>query len=95
MKHAGSLATALVTLLIPFSQQAKPLPDPLVISTAWKLQDAVKVPSNGEDISQAAFAPADWYSATVPGTALTTLVNNKVYPELLYGEHNRPHIMRI
>ncbi|NBZ95897.1 MAG: glycoside hydrolase family 2 [Proteobacteria bacterium] len=28
--------------------------------------------------------------ATVPGTVLTTLVNNKVYPEPLYGENNRP-----
>jgi len=90
MKHAASLATALATFLIPLSLRAKPLPDPLVISTAWKLQDAAKVPSKGEQISQAAFAAADWYSATVPGTVLTTLVNNKVYPEPLYGENNRP-----
>ena len=30
-----------------------------------------------------------WYSATVPGTVLTTLVNNQVYPEPLYGENMR------
>jgi beta-mannosidase len=40
-------------------------------------------------------APASraWYRATVPGTVLTTLVNNGVYPEPLYGENNRPNII--
>ena len=31
-----------------------------------------------------------WNAATVPGTVLTSLVNDKVYPEPLYGENNRP-----
>jgi hypothetical protein len=34
-----------------------------------------------------------WYRATVPGTVLTTLVDNHVYPEPLYGENNRPNII--
>ncbi len=34
-----------------------------------------------------------WYRATVPGTVLTTLVNNQVYPEPLYGENNRPNLI--
>ena len=41
-------------------------------------------------ISSGAFRPQGWYFATVPGTVLTTLVNNRVYPEPLYGENNRP-----
>ncbi len=36
---------------------------------------------------------AAWYPATVPGTVLTTLVNNHVYPDPLYGENNRPNII--
>ena len=32
----------------------------------------------------------DWYPAVVPGTVLTALVDNKIYPEPLYGENNRP-----
>jgi beta-mannosidase len=35
----------------------------------------------------------DWYRATVPGTVLTTLVNNNIYPEPTYGENNRPNII--
>jgi hypothetical protein len=52
---------------------------------AGKVGDAA-----GETISQPTYAPNNWYAATVPGTVLTTLVNNKVYPEPLWGENNRP-----
>jgi hypothetical protein len=34
-----------------------------------------------------------WFRAIVPGTVLTTLVANHVYPEPLYGENNRPTII--
>jgi hypothetical protein len=34
-----------------------------------------------------------WFPAVVPGTVLTTLVANHVYPEPLYGENNRPTII--
>jgi len=47
----------------------------------------------GETISQPGYIPQDWYPATVPGTILTTLVNNKVYPEPLWGENNRPNLI--
>jgi len=65
-------------------------PAPVVLSEGWQLQDVAKVPQPGAEVSAAAFKTDGWYSATVPGTVLTTLVNNKVYPEPLYGENNRP-----
>jgi hypothetical protein len=34
-----------------------------------------------------------WFRAVVPGTVLTTLVANEVYPEPLFGENNRPTII--
>ena len=74
---------------IPIFPQAAP-PAPVVINTGWQLQDVAKVPEAGAEVSSAAFKTAGWYTATVPGTVLTTLVNNKVYPEPLYGENNRP-----
>ena len=60
-----------------------------VLSTGWTMQDQAKAPQTGDAVSQTNFAAADWYKATVPGTVLTTLVNNGVYPEPLYGENNR------
>lgn len=65
-------------------------PLPVVIATGWQLQDAAKVSETGDAISQAKFEPQGWYAATVPGTVLTSLVNDGVYPEPLYGENNRP-----
>jgi hypothetical protein len=54
------------------------------------LQDTAKVTGTGAEVSAAGFATTGWYAATVPGTVLTTLVNNHVYPQPLYGENNRP-----
>jgi hypothetical protein len=63
---------------------------PFVISGEWKLQAAPKVTQSAQAVSQAGFRTDDWYPATVPGTVLTSLVDDKVYPEPLYGENNRP-----
>ncbi|HVU27579.1 MAG TPA: malectin domain-containing carbohydrate-binding protein [Verrucomicrobiae bacterium] len=56
----------------------------------WQLQEASKISQLGGEISKINFQPDKWYPATVPGTVLTSLVNDRVYPEPLYGENNRP-----
>ena len=68
-------------------------PEPVVMGQGWELQDVAKVKQSGEKISTASFKTKHWYAATVPGTVLTTLVNNHVYPEPLYGENNRPEVI--
>jgi len=57
------------------------------------LQDAAKVPQSGAEVSSEAFDTRSWYAATVPGTVLTSLVNDRVYPEPLYGENDRPEVI--
>ncbi len=64
------------------SQALKPL-------EGWRMQDAKKVQVLGNIVSSLTFVDQEWYAATVPGTVLTTLVNNHVYPEPLYGENMR------
>src|SRR5580700_9680537 len=81
---------AWVLLTLARSLWAESLPQPIVLATGWRLQSAAQVSQTGHDISQAGFQTAGWYPAVVPGTVLTTLVDNKVYPEPLYGENNRP-----
>ena len=56
----------------------------------WQMQIATDPKQTGDAISTPTFATPGWYTAAVPGTVLTTLVNNKVYPEPLYGENMRP-----
>ncbi len=75
---------------VPSFTSAKSAPRAEVDVQGWRMQDASKVAGTGSGISAAGFADRDWYRATVPGTALTTLVDNKVYPEPLHGENNRP-----
>jgi hypothetical protein len=65
----------------------------MIISSGWQLQDVAKVPQSGEKISNPSYNPESWYAATVPGTVLTSLVNDKVYPDPTYGENNRPEII--
>jgi hypothetical protein len=69
------------------------LPDPIVLSAGWRLQDVAKVPQPGAEVASTHFKTKKWYAATVPGTVLTSLVNDHVYPEPLYGENNRPEII--
>ena len=90
----GSLRTPFVAIpLALFALAASAqvtLPPPVEISQGWELQNIAHVSQDGEKVSSASFEPKDWYAATVPGTVLTTLVNNNVYAEPLYGENNRP-----
>ncbi|MDP4290980.1 MAG: glycoside hydrolase family 2 TIM barrel-domain containing protein, partial [Bacteroidota bacterium] len=63
---------------------------PYIITSGWQLADISNVKQTGEEISQITFQPNGWMRATVPGTVLTSMVNDKVYPEPLWGENNRP-----
>ena len=65
-------------------------PVALTLTDGWQLQDIARVPEASSVVSSKDFPPAGWYRATVPGTVLTSLVNDGVYPEPLYGENNRP-----
>jgi hypothetical protein len=84
------IATALAAT-VAMAKAAQP--EPLVLASGWQLQDVAKVPQAGNEVASAGFNTGGWYSATVPGTVLTTLVNNHVYPEPLYGENNRPEVI--
>jgi hypothetical protein len=82
---AGSMGLGSVALAADSS-----FAEPVTLGTGWQLQDAAKVTQTGDAIASTSFKPQGWYSATVPGTVLTSLVNAGVYPEPLYGENNRP-----
>lgn len=82
-----SFFPAIIALLFPVQLlTAQTIP----VASGWQLQDAAKVPQSGAEVAQGSFASNGWYAAIVPGTVLTTLVHNNVYPEPLYGENNRP-----
>jgi hypothetical protein len=53
------------------------------------MQYATKVQGGGATVTERSFPTTGWYQATVPGTVLTTLVDNHVYAEPLLGENDR------
>ncbi|HWZ51796.1 MAG TPA: glycoside hydrolase family 2 TIM barrel-domain containing protein [Granulicella sp.] len=93
LEPAALLAFVFVVIALMNSsslQAQASLPAPVEIASGWQLQDAAKVPQLIEAISSPDFTGAGWYPAVVPGTVLTSLVKDGVYPEPLYGENNRP-----
>jgi hypothetical protein len=58
------------------------------IAGRWKLRPAPEISESGGAISQTAFGTNGWWDATVPGTVLTTMINQGVYPDPDYGLNN-------
>ena len=67
-----------------------PLQDDGVLPLAggnWRVQRAPLVPSSGEQLSVAGFADRDWMIATVPGTVLTSYLNDGAIPDPDFGDN--------
>ncbi len=58
------------------------------LSKGWRLIEAEKVALNSASIFSSSFDNLDWYNATVPGTVLTTLVDQGVYADPFWGLNN-------
>ncbi|MBZ4191406.1 glycoside hydrolase family 2 protein [Niabella beijingensis] len=57
-------------------------------AAGWYMQKTNTVPS-GAIVSSVTFQAKNWLPATVPGTVLNSLVNNKVYPDPYFGDNNK------
>ncbi|MCZ4224231.1 glycoside hydrolase family 2 protein [Pedobacter rhodius] len=58
------------------------------LNSGWLCANIKDVNSNGNQISNQSFSLNNWITATVPGTVLTTLLNNKKIPDPFYGMNN-------
>jgi hypothetical protein len=58
------------------------------LTTGWKCRKAMEVIEPGSIISRASYPVDDWIPATVPGTVLTTLLDNGMVPDPFYGMNN-------
>jgi len=59
------------------------------LNSGWKCQAIGKVKAGGDKLSSPGYSTAGWLDATVPGTVLTTLINNKLEPDPFYGLNNQ------
>jgi len=62
--------------------------NPWKLAGGWRLKPAPQVKATGEEISKTGFSDKDWLVATVPGTALTTMIDRGIYPDPDYGLNN-------
>jgi len=88
--------------LAPFSRPTATPPPPLqpslqadgkdkdqwILAGGWSMLPAPNVTADGAAISQASYRARDWWPATVPGTALTTMIDRGIYPDPDYGLNN-------
>ena len=55
----------------------------------WQIQKTGKVAASGEVVSSNNYKAETWSDGVVPGTVLTSLVQDKTYPDPYYGDLNR------
>ena len=77
---------------------AKPLPkgpdvvadgdNQWTLAGGWRMAAAPTVKASEAEMAKAGFDTKDWLVATVPGTALTTMIDRGVYPDSDYGLNN-------
>ncbi len=67
-----------------------PVPDDPVnfLYEKWLAQKADLVAVNGEILSSAEYEPEGWLDAVVPGTVLSTLLNNRLIPDPFFSMNN-------
>jgi len=58
------------------------------LNKGWRCANIMEVNVSGNQISDPNFRLDNWMPATVPGTVLTTLLNNKKVPDPFYGMNN-------
>ncbi|KAA6337455.1 Exo-beta-D-glucosaminidase [termite gut metagenome] len=58
------------------------------LNTEWKCQPSTETKDSGERISDPAYSVSQWKAAVVPGTVLTTLLENGEIPDPFYGMNN-------
>ena len=80
-------AAALAAANPPLACAAEQQRGAVLLSDGWSIQSSAVVGANGQSISRGQYSPRNWYSVTVPCTALGGLVANGEYPDIFVGEN--------
>lgn len=98
MEHTAKLLLLNLLFLVSLPLMAQTAnearrPDHLYLDsktgTLWLMRNIREVNDASESISETGYNTQGWLPATVPGTVLNSLVENKVYPEPYYGLNNQ------
>ena len=81
-KHLAAIVLPLFFVFFAGAQEQYEL------NSGWKCINIGKVKVKGEKISLPVYSTREWMPATVPGTVLTSLLDNKLVPDPFYGMNN-------
>jgi hypothetical protein len=73
---------------IPVTLLHKNKQNDYILKNGWEMTDGNTVIANTQSIFNQNYQTKNWYNATVPGTVLTTLVQQGVYPDPYVGLNN-------
>jgi mannosylglycoprotein endo-beta-mannosidase len=79
----------LLSLLLFITLQSVSAQTTYELNTGWKCSPIKIATNTGEVISDPAYPLNNWMAATVPGTVLTSQLNNKQIPDPFYGMNNK------
>ncbi|MRI00045.1 glycosyl hydrolase [Kriegella sp. EG-1] len=71
-----------------FALQCATAQDKYELNSDWYCTPITNLESDGYQLSKTSYDLKDWMPATVPGTVLTTLLNNKKVPDPFFGLNN-------
>ncbi|MDR3339676.1 MAG: beta-glycosidase [Candidatus Symbiothrix sp.] len=83
----------LLTVYPVYSQQNEKIQLPNtgekeILNSGWLARRADEIKIDGNQLSISPFNPAGWMNAKVPGTVLTTLLENKIFPAPEFSMNN-------
>lgn len=86
-KHSFQTAKPKKKVVEP--EELSPLSDwEYQLSKGWEMIEGYKARAAEKTVFAQDLGTSEWYSATVPGTVLTTLVDQGVYPDPYWGLNN-------
>jgi len=83
-----TVVAALIVSIVLLTQLQTSAQNQYELNSGWKCQKATAVTVNGAQLSKSNFPLGSWQEATVPGTVLTTQLNNKQVPDPFIGMNN-------
>jgi len=79
------LATLVVILFLVGAVHAQEAPARVFLHSGWRMESACKLSAKPDALSTPGFDDSQWHSASVPGTIVGTLVEDKTLPDPNYG----------
>ena len=82
----GILAAALFCSQMSQAEEREKLPPAAIsLNEGWQIQSSCEAKATGEQVSSPGYAANGWHKSTVPNTVVGSLVDDKTYPDPMYG----------